>query len=76
MRDELSANGRFNVLITHYSLIMRDKSFLKKIQWEYMIIDEGHRLKNSGCSLVQTLVSGYVILYTILAWLYHFIITY
>ncbi|KAK4769218.1 hypothetical protein SAY86_027368 [Trapa natans] len=58
LRDELS-NGEFNVLVTHYSLIMRDKTFLKRIQWQYMIIDEGHRLKNSGCSLVQTLVSGY-----------------
>ncbi|KAK4790333.1 hypothetical protein SAY86_017637 [Trapa natans] len=59
MRDELSLIGSFNVLVTHYSLIMRDKSFLKKIQWQYMIVDEGHRLKNSGCSLVQTLVTGY-----------------
>lgn len=59
MREELSGEGKFNVLITHYGLIMRDKAFLKKIQWHYLIIDEGHRLKNHECSLSRTLVSGY-----------------
>ncbi|KAK3440831.1 hypothetical protein EUGRSUZ_B01100 [Eucalyptus grandis] len=59
MREELSGEGKFNVLITHYGLIMRDKAFLKKIQWQYLIIDEGHRLKNHECSLSRTLVSGY-----------------
>ncbi|XP_030536078.1 probable ATP-dependent DNA helicase CHR12 [Rhodamnia argentea] len=59
MREELSGEGKFNVLITHYGLIMRDKAFLKKIQWYYLIIDEGHRLKNHECSLTRTLVSSY-----------------
>ncbi|KAJ9550474.1 hypothetical protein OSB04_014519 [Centaurea solstitialis] len=44
MREDLS-DGKFNVLITHYDLIMRDKAFLKKIPWYYMVVDEGHRLK-------------------------------
>lgn len=48
------------MLITHYDLIMRDKAFLKKIHWHYLIIDEGHRLKNHECALARTLVSGYV----------------
>lgn len=47
------------MLITHYDLIMRDKAFLKKIHWHYLIIDEGHRLKNHECALARTLVSGY-----------------
>ncbi|KAH7856443.1 hypothetical protein Vadar_001502 [Vaccinium darrowii] len=59
MREEFSGEGKFNVLITHYDLIMRDKSFLKKIHWQYMIVDEGHRLKNHECALARTLVSGY-----------------
>ena len=45
-RKELS-EGKFSVLITHYDLIIRDKAFLKKIHWHYMVVDEGHRLKNS-----------------------------
>uniref|UniRef100_A0A2N9HAX4 Helicase ATP-binding domain-containing protein n=1 Tax=Fagus sylvatica TaxID=28930 RepID=A0A2N9HAX4_FAGSY len=61
MREELSGEGKFNVLITHYDLIMRDKAFLKKIHWYYMIVDEGHRLKNHESVLAKTLVSGYQI---------------
>ncbi|KAA8527571.1 hypothetical protein F0562_034714 [Nyssa sinensis] len=59
MREEYSGEGKFNVLITHYDLIMRDKAFLKKIPWYYMIVDEGHRLKNHECALARTLVTGY-----------------
>lgn len=59
MKEELSGEGKFNVLITHYDLIMRDKQFLKKISWCYLIVDEGHRLKNSECALAITL-AGYV----------------
>ncbi|KAJ0525093.1 putative DNA helicase chromatin remodeling SNF2 family [Helianthus annuus] len=60
MREELS-EGKFSVLITHYDLIMRDKAFLKKIPWYYMVVDEGHRLKNSESVLAKTLGSGYQI---------------
>ncbi|XP_027362885.1 probable ATP-dependent DNA helicase CHR12 isoform X1 [Abrus precatorius] len=59
MKEELSGEGKFNVLITHYDLIMRDKAFLKKIHWHYLIVDEGHRLKNHECALARTLDSGY-----------------
>lgn len=59
LREEyLSERGRFNVLITHYDLIMRDKQYLKKIHWIYMIVDEGHRLKNHECALAKT-IAGY-----------------
>ncbi|CAL5392926.1 unnamed protein product [Camellia sinensis] len=60
LREEYSGEGKFNVLITHYDLIMRDKAFLKKIHWYYMIVDEGHRLKNHECALARTLVSGLI----------------
>lgn len=58
MREEYSGQGKFNVMITHYDLIMRDKAFLKKIHWHYMIVDEGHRLKNHESVLAKTIVSG------------------
>lgn len=59
MKEEYSGEGKFNVMITHYDLIMRDKAFLKKFHWHYMIVDEGHRLKNHECGLARTLVSSY-----------------
>ncbi|GAU24878.1 hypothetical protein TSUD_116020 [Trifolium subterraneum] len=59
IKEELSGEGKFNVLITHYDLIMRDKAFLKKIYWKYLIVDEGHRLKNHECALARTLDSSY-----------------
>ncbi|CAM6084117.1 unnamed protein product [Calypogeia fissa] len=59
MREEYCDETKFNVLVTHYDLIMRDKAFLKKIRWHYMIVDEGHRLKNHDCMLSRTLVNGY-----------------
>ncbi|PUZ64003.1 hypothetical protein GQ55_3G109700 [Panicum hallii var. hallii] len=52
---------QFNVLLTHYDLILKDKKFLKKVHWHYLIVDEGHRLKNHECALARTLVSGYQI---------------
>ncbi|XP_042037771.1 probable ATP-dependent DNA helicase CHR12 [Salvia splendens] len=59
LREEYSGEGKFNVLITHYDLIIRDKAFLRKIHWLYLVVDEGHRLKNYDCVLARTLVSGY-----------------
>ncbi|KAL1203304.1 putative ATP-dependent DNA helicase CHR23 [Cardamine amara subsp. amara] len=59
IRARIAEKGKFNVLITHYDLVMRDKTFLKKIEWNYMIVDEGHRLKNHDCALARILGTGY-----------------
>ena len=47
---------RFNVLLTTYELIMKDKQRLKKFQYRYIIIDEGHRMKNAASKLSATLL--------------------
>ena len=41
-------NGQLNVLITTYEYTMRDKSSLKRLTWQYIIVDEGHRMKNAN----------------------------
>ncbi len=43
----------FNVLLTSYDFMMgkNDRPRLARLAWEYIIIDEGHRLKNAGCKL-------------------------
>ncbi|CAF0773868.1 unnamed protein product [Rotaria sordida] len=53
-------NGKFNVLLTTYEYIIKDKALLSKIKWRYMIIDEGHRMKNHHCKLTQVLNTYYV----------------
>ncbi|XP_010132232.1 PREDICTED: transcription activator BRG1-like, partial [Buceros rhinoceros silvestris] len=46
-------SGKFNVLLTTYEYIIKDKHILAKIRWKYMIVDEGHRMKNHHCKLTQ-----------------------
>ncbi|KAI9932809.1 hypothetical protein ASPWEDRAFT_123241 [Aspergillus wentii DTO 134E9] len=43
----------FDVCITSYEMVLREKSHLKKFAWEYIIIDEAHRIKNEESSLAQ-----------------------
>lgn len=45
----------FDVCITSYEMILREKSHLKKFAWEYIIIDEAHRIKNEESSLAQVI---------------------
>jgi Superfamily II DNA/RNA helicases, SNF2 family len=52
--------GHFNVLLTTYEYIIKDKSSLRKLQWEYAIVDEGHRMKNSQSKFAVTLGTQYV----------------
>lgn len=34
--------------------------FFTKIRWKYMIVDEGHRMKNHHCKLTQVLNTHYL----------------
>lgn len=56
----LLKGGKFNVLSTTYEYVIRDKACLSKIRWKYMIIDEGHRMKNHHCKLTQILNTFYI----------------
>uniref|UniRef100_A0A453QYV7 CHD3-type chromatin-remodeling factor PICKLE n=1 Tax=Aegilops tauschii subsp. strangulata TaxID=200361 RepID=A0A453QYV7_AEGTS len=42
---------KFDVLLTSYEMINMDSAVLKTIEWECMIVDEGHRLKNKDSKL-------------------------
>ncbi|CAA7396178.1 unnamed protein product [Spirodela intermedia] len=50
---ERIAHQKFNVLLTTYEYLMNkhDRPKLSKIDWHYIIIDEGHRIKNASCKL-------------------------
>lgn len=52
-------SGDFTVLLTTYEYVIRDRPILSKFKWAHMLIDEGHRLKNTGSKLFQTLTTYY-----------------
>lgn len=51
--NERLVDEKFDVCVTSYEMILREKSHLKKFAWEYIIIDEAHRIKNEESSLAQ-----------------------
>ncbi|KAJ7102506.1 SNF2-family ATP dependent chromatin remodeling factor snf21 [Mycena belliarum] len=51
--------GHFQVLLTTYEYIIKDRPILCKIKWLHMIIDEGHRMKNTQSKLTVTLTTYY-----------------
>ncbi|KAI8851824.1 SNF2 family N-terminal domain-containing protein [Chytridium lagenaria] len=48
-------NKDFPIIVTSFEIAMRDRKYLQKINWKYIIIDEGHRLKNFNCKLLREL---------------------
>ncbi|XP_035226982.1 chromodomain-helicase-DNA-binding protein 1-like isoform X2 [Stegodyphus dumicola] len=46
---------KFNVLLTTYELLLKDKSFLSGISWAVLGVDEAHRLKNDDSLLYKSL---------------------
>lgn len=43
----------FEVCITSYEICLLEKTHLKKFAWQYVIIDEAHRIKNEHSALSQ-----------------------
>ncbi|KAM6997033.1 lymphoid-specific helicase [Tautogolabrus adspersus] len=43
------------VVVTSFEISMIDRKFLQRFQWKYLIVDEGHRIKNLNCRLVREL---------------------
>ncbi|KAJ1914379.1 ATP-dependent DNA helicase Hrp3 [Mycoemilia scoparia] len=48
---------KFNVLLTTYELVLKDRDFLGSIKWAFLLVDEAHRLKNSESALHDALSS-------------------
>ncbi|PYH99455.1 chromatin structure-remodeling complex subunit snf2 [Aspergillus ellipticus CBS 707.79] len=58
--------GNFQVLLTTYEYIIKDRPILSKIKWTHMIVDEGHRMKNTQSKLSSTLSQYYVSRYRLI----------
>ncbi|KAI1905865.1 putative ATPase [Ophidiomyces ophidiicola] len=56
MKVQDQKNFDFPVVCTSYEICMNDRKFLADYQWKYIIVDEGHRLKNMNCRLIQELM--------------------
>ncbi|KAK0507579.1 hypothetical protein JMJ35_010102 [Cladonia borealis] len=50
-----SKGTKFLVVCTSYEICMRDKKYLASYPWKFIVVDEGHRLKNFNCKLVKEL---------------------
>lgn len=51
--DEDEESTNFPIVVTTYEMIIRDRVHLAQYQWGYVVVDEGHRLKNLDCKLMQ-----------------------
>ena len=52
-------NVDFHVLLTTYEYVIKDRPLLRKIKWVHMIVDEGHRMKNTKSKLSENLTMYY-----------------
>ncbi|XP_014676572.1 PREDICTED: SWI/SNF-related matrix-associated actin-dependent regulator of chromatin subfamily A member 5-like [Priapulus caudatus] len=45
--------GEWDVCVTSYEMVIREKSVFKKFHWRYLVIDEAHRIKNEQSKLSE-----------------------
>ena len=57
---------KYNAVLTTYEYIMKDKFALNKVTWQYIIVDEGHRMKNYKSKFTQTLGTQFNSVYRLL----------
>lgn len=49
----LGTPNEWDVLITSYEMVIKEKALLKKFNWRYLVIDEAHRIKNEKSKLSE-----------------------
>ncbi|KAK7092524.1 lymphocyte-specific helicase-like isoform X2 [Littorina saxatilis] len=52
VRDGVKVN---TIVITSYEVAMMDQKHMQGHEWRYLVVDEGHRIKNSKCRLISAL---------------------
>lgn len=43
------------MVVTSYEIVIADVKHLQRYAWKYIVVDEGHRLKNFNCKLLREL---------------------
>ncbi|GAV00283.1 hypothetical protein RvY_11157 [Ramazzottius varieornatus] len=49
----VNRGSEFDVVVTSYEMVLRERSALKKIHFCYLVIDEAHRIKNENSKLSE-----------------------
>ncbi|KAL0267637.1 UNVERIFIED_CONTAM: hypothetical protein PYX00_009848 [Menopon gallinae] len=52
IRDVLMP-GEWDVCVTSYEMVIKERGVFKKFNWRYMVIDEAHRIKNEKSKLSE-----------------------
>ncbi|RXK37295.1 helicase [Tremella mesenterica] len=52
-----NTTATFPIVVTTYEMCMKDRQFLSGFMWKFIVVDEGHRLKNLDCKLIRELKS-------------------
>lgn len=55
MPTTAAINAAFPAIVTSFEIVMADRKFLQKYNFKYLVVDEGHRLKNFDCKLIREL---------------------
>lgn len=55
--QQLRKGVGFPTVVTSFEVVMKDRRFLANLGWKYMVVDEGHRIKNLNCRLIKDLKS-------------------
>ncbi|CXH96097.1 DEAD/DEAH helicase, putative [Plasmodium berghei] len=65
--NKILLENNYDICLTTFDIIIKEKNILGKISWNYIIIDEGHRIKNDNSklhSILSLFISKYRILLT------------
>lgn len=57
LRENWMMPGKFDVCLTSYEMVSKEKNLLSKFVWKYLIIDEAHRIKNENSVRVSFICS-------------------
>ena len=45
--------GEWDVCVTSFEIVMKERAVFRKFNWRYMVIDEAHRIKNEKSKLSE-----------------------
>jgi len=54
-RNRSNTTAEFPVIVTTYEICIKDRQYLSNLLWKFIVVDEGHRLKNLDCKCVPRL---------------------